>query len=272
MGLVGAVDYVPRRAPDLAAHRMTLRRLHDLHRRSWLSWWRPCSRWWTSARRSPKRWPDWTARGKCCSERPEDDDPRRTVRSRHRSAAMSSFDNVTFAYDAGKPVLHGISFDSASGHRHRAGGPLRLRQIHHHRPDRGVPRAQRAAKFWWMASISPPCGWIATARSSAWCCRTRSCSTAPFAKTSPSRGPDATEEQILEACRIARVDEFAEQLRRRLRHHRRRARRQTFRRPAPARLHRARHPRRPAHSDSGRSHLQPRLRIRSAHSGRPVAT
>ncbi len=29
-------------------------------------------------------------------------------------------------------------------------------------------------------------------------------------RTSRSRGPDATKEQILEACRIARVDEFAE--------------------------------------------------------------
>ena len=61
-----------------------------------------------------------------------------------------------------------------------------------------------------MASIFPPCGWIRIARSSAWCCRKRSCSTGPFARTSPSPGRNATEEQILEACRIARVDEFAE--------------------------------------------------------------
>ena len=52
--------------------------------------------------------------------------------------------------------------------------------------------------------------WTLTARSSASCCRRRFCSTAPFARTSRSRRPDATEEQILDACRIARVDEFAE--------------------------------------------------------------
>jgi hypothetical protein len=40
-----------------------------------------------------------------------------------------------------------------------------------------------------MASIWPPCGWTPTARSSAWSCRTRFCSTAPSARTSPSRGP-----------------------------------------------------------------------------------
>ena len=54
------------------------------------------------------------------------------------------------------------------------------------------------------------CVWMPSARSSAWCCRTPSCSTAPSAKTSASRGPHATEEEILTACRIARVDEFAE--------------------------------------------------------------
>ena len=34
---------------------------------------------------------------------------------------------------------------------------------------------------------------------------------ARFARTSPFSRPDATEEEILAACRIARVDEFAEQ-------------------------------------------------------------
>ena len=55
-----------------------------------------------------------------------------------------------------------------------------------------------------------PCGWIRTARSSAWCCRTRSCSMARFGKTWRSRGRRRPRKQILEACRIARVDEFAE--------------------------------------------------------------
>ena len=59
----------------------------------------------------------------------------------------------------------------------------------------------------------------------------------------------------MEACRIARVDEFADQLRAGLRHDRRRARRQALRRTAAARLHRARHPGRSAHPDPRRGHL-----------------
>ena len=61
-----------------------------------------------------------------------------------------------------------------------------------------------------MTPICPPCASKPTAASSAWCCRTRSSSTEAFAKTSPSRVPTPADEQILEACRIARVDEFAE--------------------------------------------------------------
>ncbi len=74
-------------------------------------------------------------------------------------------------------------------HRDRAGGPVGLREIHHHQPDRRLPRAHRRHRSRWTASTSPRCGWMPTARSSAWCCRTPSCSTAPFARTSPSRGP-----------------------------------------------------------------------------------
>ena len=44
----------------------------------------------------------------------------------------------------------------------------------------------------------------------AWCCRTLSCSTASIRENVGFARPGATDEQILEACRIARVDEFAE--------------------------------------------------------------
>ena len=82
--------------------------------------------------------------------------------------------------------------------------------------------------------------------------------------------PNATEEQILEACRIARVDEFAERFEKKY---------DTIvgergvklsggqrQRVSIARAHSGR----PAHPDSGRSHLQPRLRIRGHDSGRPA--
>ncbi len=45
-------------------------------------------------------------------ERPEDEDPRRTVAA-GRVVGEVIFDNVTFAYDAGKTVLHDISFRAA---------------------------------------------------------------------------------------------------------------------------------------------------------------
>ena len=47
-------------------------------------------------------------------EKPEDQDPNRTIEV-HRIDGHVEFDNVTFAYDAGKEVLHGVSFDSKPG-------------------------------------------------------------------------------------------------------------------------------------------------------------
>ena len=61
-----------------------------------------------------------------------------------------------------------------------------------------------------MASISPRSGWSPIARSWAWCCRIRSCSTARIRENVAFSRPDATEAEILRACPIARVDEFAE--------------------------------------------------------------
>ncbi len=120
-------------------------------------------------------------------ERPEDEDPRRTTaigpdpglrRLRPRDLRL-------------RPRQAGAArrqLRLAARHGDRAGGPVGLRQIHHHQPDRGVSRAHRGRRPAWMASTSPRCGWTPTARSLAWCCRTRSCSTASFARTWPSRG------------------------------------------------------------------------------------
>ena len=60
-----------------------------------------------------------------------------------------------------------------------------------------------------MASIYPQSAWIPIARNSASSCRKRSCSTEPLRERGIRR-PDATQDEILAACRIARVDEFAE--------------------------------------------------------------
>jgi ABC-type multidrug transport system fused ATPase/permease subunit len=47
-------------------------------------------------------------------ERPEDEDPTRTIDLPDLEGRLS-FDNVSFAYDPEKPVLHGISFDAEPG-------------------------------------------------------------------------------------------------------------------------------------------------------------
>jgi len=56
-----------------------------------------------------------------------------------------------------------------------------------------------------------------------------------------ARPTSPTEEEILAACHIARVDEFAESFENRYDTVVRRTRRETFRRPEAARLDRARH-------------------------------
>src|ERR1700676_3872918 len=47
-------------------------------------------------------------------ERPEDEDPRRTVTLRDIEGELA-FDHVTFAYEPGKPVLQDVSFRASSG-------------------------------------------------------------------------------------------------------------------------------------------------------------
>ncbi len=48
------------------------------------------------------------------NEKPEDEDPRRTVSLPEVEGALR-FDNVEFSYDIGRTVLHGISFDAQPG-------------------------------------------------------------------------------------------------------------------------------------------------------------
>ena len=142
-------------------------------------------------------------------ERPEDEDPRRQV-SAGRIQRRSDFRPRDLRLRRRQDRAARRLVPVGAGHRDRAGGPVGFRQIHHHRTDRGVLHTAAKAPSSWTAWICPPSGWTPTARSSAWCCRTRSCSTARIRENVAFSRPDATEEQIREACRIARVDEFAE--------------------------------------------------------------
>jgi subfamily B ATP-binding cassette protein MsbA len=141
-------------------------------------------------------------------ERPEDEDPRRTLPIGTVEGYVS-FENVNFEYDPGKPVLHEVSFESKPGTVTALVGPsgsgkstiislisafhdptngtirvdgtdLSKAQLYSYRMQLGVVLQDT---FLFDGSIRENVG---------------------FAR------PAATEEQILEACRIARVDEFAE--------------------------------------------------------------
>ena len=115
-----------------------------------------------------------------------------------------------------------------------------------------------------MASTLPRCASILIARSSAWCLQDSFLFDGTIRENVAFSKPDATEEEILRACAICARGRVCREVRAEVRHHHRRARREALRRPAPARLHRARDPGQSAHPDPRRSDLQPRLRIRGA--------
>jgi len=144
------------------------------------------------------------------AERPENEDPTRTV-SIGPIAGEVVFDHVTFAYNPDRDVLHGISLTSkpgtvtafvgpsgsgksttiglisafykpTAGHVYVDGVDLDTVQLYSFRSQLGVVLQET---FLFDGTIRD---------------------NVVFAR------PDATEEQFLEACRIARVDEFAEKL------------------------------------------------------------
>ncbi len=142
------------------------------------------------------------------SEQPEDVDPRRTA---HLGAIRGEvrFEDVSFAYEEGKPVLREVSFESRPGTVTALVGPsgsgkstiIGLVAAFHGPSEGGV----------WVDGVD-----LSTVKLSSY--RTQLGvvlqDTFLFAGTIRENiafaKPDATESEILEACRIARVDEFAE--------------------------------------------------------------
>ena len=120
------------------------------------------------------------------------------------------FDNVGFSYDAGKQVLFDVSFSSAPGTVTALVGSVGLGQIDHHQSDRGVPHTR------FRGCITVDGVDLSKVRLDTY--RTQLGvvlqDTFLFDGTIEENiafaRPGATKEQILEACRIARVDEFAE--------------------------------------------------------------
>ena len=116
---------------------------------SWDTWQRPRSRSSASGRSSPRQSPAWSVRARCCDETPEE------RRSRSHSvlgpiAGDLQFDDVTFAYEQQKTVLHEISIPVAARLGDCAGRLIGIGQVHDHRADRRLPQAERrqGARGW----------------------------------------------------------------------------------------------------------------------------
>jgi subfamily B ATP-binding cassette protein MsbA len=141
-------------------------------------------------------------------ERPEDEDPDRTIALPPIQGHVQ-FENVEFAYEENKTVLHGISFDARPGMvtalvgSSGSGKSTIIGLVSaFHSPSRGLVLVDGydLSKVQ-LGSYRTQLGMVlqesflfdGTIRENVGFSR-----------------PDATEEQIMEACRIARVDEFAE--------------------------------------------------------------
>ena len=141
------------------------------------------------------------------NEKTEEQTPGRNIHL-DRVEGRVAFRNVSYAYDAGKQVLYDVSFDSEPDTVTALVGPSGSGKS----TIIGLIAAfyvPTAGKVLVDGVDLAQCVWTPTARNWVSCCRRHFSSTAPSARTWPSP-PDATEQQILEACRIARVDEFAE--------------------------------------------------------------
>jgi ABC-type multidrug transport system fused ATPase/permease subunit len=143
-------------------------------------------------------------------EKPEDEDPRRTLQMGSINGLVA-FEHVDFAYQPGKPVLHDIDFVAAPGTVTALVGPSGSGKStiislvsSFHEPNQGTVRVDGID--------------ISTVRLDSF----RTQLGVVFQETFLFDGtirenvafsrPSATEEEILHACRIARVEEFAERL------------------------------------------------------------
>jgi subfamily B ATP-binding cassette protein MsbA len=142
------------------------------------------------------------------SEQPEDVDPRRAV-GLDVIRGEVHFENVTFAYEKGKEVLHDVSFESKPGTATALVGPSGSGKstiiglvAAFHRPSEGTVRVDGVDLS--TVKLSSYRTQLGVVLQDTFLFAGTIRENIAFAK------PDATEAEILEACRIARVDEFAE--------------------------------------------------------------
>lgn len=143
-------------------------------------------------------------------ERPEDEDPDRAVEIGKIDGEVI-FQNVVFAYEEGKPVLHGVSFASRPGTVTALVGPS------------GSGKSTIIGLI--AAFYKPVSGTITVDGTDLSATRLPSYRTqlgvvlqdtflfnGTIRENIAFARPDATQEEIVAACRVARVDEFAEKL------------------------------------------------------------
>jgi subfamily B ATP-binding cassette protein MsbA len=141
-------------------------------------------------------------------EKPEDEDARRGRRIGPIQGVVS-FNHVTFAYDPGKPVLHDVSFESRPGTATALVGPSGSGKstiisliAAFHEPTEGVIQVDDTD--------------LSTVRLDSYRTQLGVVLQDTFLFDGTIREnikfsrPNATDDEVLEACRIARVDEFAE--------------------------------------------------------------
>jgi ABC-type multidrug transport system fused ATPase/permease subunit len=142
------------------------------------------------------------------NEKPEDEQPDRTI-VLDRVTGSVAFERVDFSYDTGKPVLHEIDFDSAPGSVTALVGPS---------------GAGKSTIIGLIAAFYVPTSGrvlvdgydLAQVRLDSYRTQLGVVLQDTFLFDGTIREnvafarPDATENEILEACRIARVDEFAD--------------------------------------------------------------
>ena len=141
-------------------------------------------------------------------EKPEDEDARRE-RTIGSIQGVVSFDHVTFEYDPGKPVLHDVSFESLPGTATALVGPSGSGKstiisliAAFHEPTEGIIQVDGTD--------------LGTVRLDSYRTQLGVVLQDTFLFDGTIREniafsrPNASEAEVLEACRIARVDEFAE--------------------------------------------------------------
>jgi subfamily B ATP-binding cassette protein MsbA len=142
------------------------------------------------------------------NEKQEDGDPRRTVTA-DRITGLVVMENVNFSYDSGKEVLHEVSFESQPGTVTALVGPS------------GAGKSTIIGLI--AAFYVPPSGRVlvdgidlATVKLNSYRTQLGVVLQETFLFDGTIREnvafarPEASEEEILAACRVARVDEFAE--------------------------------------------------------------